>query len=51
MADGSLRAGFVHNDFHSIYDIHPDGQRFVMVESAQTGTETVVVLNWLRELD
>ncbi len=42
---------FVHNDFHSNYDIHPDGQRFVMVESAQTGTGVVVVLNWVEELE
>jgi serine/threonine-protein kinase len=42
---------FVDNDFHSNYDIHPDGQRFVMVESAQTGTEVVVVLNWVDELE
>ena len=34
------------------YDITPDGQRFLMVEGAEEGppTEIVVVLNWFEEL-
>ncbi len=34
------------------YDVTPDGQRFVMVESAVESdpTEVVVVLNWFEEL-
>ena len=35
------------------YDIHPDGQRFVMVERIETEalpTEIQVVLNWFEEL-
>ena len=34
------------------YDVTPDGQRFVMVESSEESepTEVVVVFNWLGEL-
>jgi serine/threonine-protein kinase len=42
---------FVPNDFHTNFDIHPDDQRFVMIESAQAATEVVVVLNWMEELN
>lgn len=42
---------FVPNDFHTNFDIHPDGRRFVMIESAQAATEVVVVLNWIEELN
>lgn len=41
---------FVPNDFHTNFDIQPDGRRFVMIESAQASTEVVVVLNWIEEL-
>ncbi len=36
------------------YDIHPDGQRFLMIKEAEqtgeTGTELIVVENWFQEL-
>ncbi len=33
------------------YDVSPDGQRFLMVEAAETGTAQInVVLNWFEEL-
>ena len=35
-----------------IYDVTPDGQRFLMVKDAQTtsGTQINVVVNWMDEL-
>ena len=35
---------------HTIYDVHPDGDRFVMVEAGERPTQFVVVLNWVEEL-
>ncbi len=35
---------------HTAYDIHPNGQRFVMFKSASELSELVIVLNWLKEL-
>ena len=32
------------------YDIHPDGQRFLMIKDEATGSEINVVLNWFEEL-
>ena len=35
---------------HTNYDVHPDGDRFVMVGVGEQPTELVVVLNWVEEL-
>ncbi len=32
------------------YDIHPDGERFVMIETGEESGELIVVLNWYEEL-
>ncbi|NIN71747.1 MAG: hypothetical protein GTO46_07405 [Gemmatimonadetes bacterium] len=32
------------------YDIHPDGDRFVMITSGERSTSLIVVLNWFEEL-
>ncbi len=37
-------------DFTSNYDLSPDGQRFLMVEELEVGTQINVVLNWFEEL-
>jgi hypothetical protein len=38
--------------YHTNYDVHPDGQRFVMVASWGAGVSqrVVVVVNWFEEL-
>ncbi len=41
---------YVPNAYHTNYDITADGQRFVMVESAESTSEVVMVLNWFEEL-
>ena len=33
------------------YDVTPDGQRFVMIQSEQTSGEIHVVVNWFEELE
>jgi serine/threonine protein kinase/Tol biopolymer transport system component len=35
---------------HTLYDIHPDGKRFVMVKGLQQRSELIVVQNWFEEL-
>jgi hypothetical protein len=35
---------------HTNYDIHPDGQRFVMVRSGEGETRMIVAVNWLEAL-
>ncbi len=37
-------------DFTSNYDLSLDGQRFLMVEEPEVGTQINVVLNWFEEL-
>jgi len=32
------------------YDIHPDGERFVMIESPPGGADVEIVLDWFTEL-
>ena len=43
---------YVRWHYHTNYDIHPDGQRFVMVASWGAGVSqrVVVVVNWFEEL-
>ncbi len=41
---------YVPNPMHTNYDIHPDGEQFVMVRSAEGETRLNVVLNWFAEL-
>src|SRR5205814_2356075 len=42
---------FVSNaNSHPVYDIMPDGQHFVFVQSAGADVKTVVVLNWFEEV-
>jgi serine/threonine-protein kinase len=42
---------YTHRVYHSNYDIHPDGQRFVMIKPAEAQPpRMVVVLNWLDEV-
>ena len=38
--------------YHTNYDVHPDGQRFVMLASWGAGVSqrVVVVVNWFEEL-
>ncbi len=37
--------------YHSNYDVHPDGQRFVMIKPYEkNSSQLVVVLNWFEEL-
>jgi serine/threonine-protein kinase len=47
----SLFAGpYVPNPTHTNYDVHPDGNRFVMVRSSESERRVVVALNWLTVL-
>ena len=47
----SLFAGpYVPNPTHTNYDVHPDGNRFVMVRSSESERRVVVALNWLASL-
>jgi hypothetical protein len=41
---------YVPNPMHTNYDIHPDGQRFVMVRSGEGETRMIVALNWFEAL-
>ena len=41
---------FVGNNSHANYDVHPDGQRFLMVAPAEQSGQVVVVLNWMNEI-
>jgi hypothetical protein len=41
---------YVPNPMHTNYDIHPDGQRFVMVRSGEGETRMIVAVNWLEAL-
>jgi Tol biopolymer transport system component/tRNA A-37 threonylcarbamoyl transferase component Bud32 len=44
----SLFAGpYVPNPTHTNYDVHPAGNRFVMVRSSESERRVVVALNWL----
>jgi Tol biopolymer transport system component len=43
-----LERPYKRYNFGSNYDVHPDGDRFVMID--QDRSEIVVVLNWLEEL-
>jgi len=38
---------YLSNPFRANYDIHPDGEHFVMIESLDSSTHLVFVLNWL----
>ena len=44
--------GYRFNQFQTRYDVSPDDQRFLMVgiSEGEAVEETVVVLNWFREL-
>jgi Tol biopolymer transport system component len=47
----SLFAGsYVPNPTHTNYDVHPSGDRFVMIRMAEGERRAVVVLNWSHEL-
>lgn len=35
---------------HANYDVHPDGQRFLMLKTGDQASELVLVLNWFEEL-
>jgi hypothetical protein len=40
-------------EFESMYDVTPDGQRFIMIERVKSETTTRqinIVLNWFEEL-
>jgi serine/threonine-protein kinase len=42
---------YTHRVYHSNYDIHPDGQQFVLIKPAEAHpARLVVVLNWLDEV-
>ena len=36
---------------HANYDVAPDGQRFLMIQLADTGDHLNVILNWFEELE
>jgi Tol biopolymer transport system component len=38
------------NPFHTLYDISPDGQRFLMVKRTGGSPELIFVQNWLTEV-
>jgi hypothetical protein len=33
------------------YDVHPDGERFVLIKTGGLSNRLVVVLNWFEELE
>jgi hypothetical protein len=42
---------YIPRAYHSNYDVHPDGERFVMIKPAEEqSSRLVVVLNWFGEL-
>jgi serine/threonine-protein kinase len=41
---------YVPNPMHTNYDIHPDGNQFVMVRSGAGETRMMVVVNWFEAL-
>jgi serine/threonine-protein kinase len=49
-AEAVVRGPYVPNPMHTNYDVHPDGNRFVMVRSGEGETRMIVVLNWFEEL-
>ncbi|MDX2120921.1 MAG: protein kinase [Gemmatimonadota bacterium] len=49
-ADTLFTGMFVPNANHTNFDVHPDGQRFVMVGMATGERRALVVLNWVAEL-
>ena len=36
--------------FWNEYDVHPDGERFVMIKQGEPSVRLIVVLNWFEEL-
>jgi serine/threonine-protein kinase len=46
-----FKGPYVPNPMHTNYDIHPDGDRFVMVRSAEGERQVAVILNWMVELE
>ncbi len=46
--EGELQGG--PGSFAATYDVHPDGERFVLARETGGGTEIVVWLDWLDEL-
>jgi eukaryotic-like serine/threonine-protein kinase len=48
--DSLFTGSFVPNPTHANYDVHPSGDRFVMIRMAEGERRAVVVLNWNREL-
>jgi serine/threonine-protein kinase len=48
--DSLFVGSYVPNPTHTNYDIHPTGDRFVMVRMAPGEQRAVVVLNWAAEL-
>ena len=44
--------GLSVQDYHRSYDVHPDGKRFLMLESGGSdATELNLILNWRAELE
>jgi serine/threonine-protein kinase len=41
---------YVPNPMHTNYDVHPDGNQFVMVRSGEGETRMMVVVNWFEAL-
>jgi hypothetical protein len=48
--DSLFVGSFVPNPTHTNYDVHPSGDRFVMVRMSEGEQRAVVVLNWAAEL-
>jgi len=38
---------YLKSDRQAAYDVHPDGQRFLMTRRGAAGDQAVVLLNWL----
>jgi serine/threonine-protein kinase len=45
--DSLFTGPYVPNPTHTNYDVHPAGDRFVMVRSSESERRVVVALNWL----
>ncbi len=50
IAEVAIRGPYVSNSTHTNYDVHPDGDRFVMISVGERAAELVVIVNWFEAL-
>ena len=50
IAEVAIRGPYVSNSTHTNYDVHPDGNRFVMVSVGEGEAVLVVIVNWFEAL-